>query len=527
MVLTNHEHDTLIKFANAKVENKFRNEPNILRFAAYLRKSQEDEANSLNTQLAEVKKMFEDLKSEFPNYQLILEDKDIYAEDGVSGLFLDRGKLTKLINGSCKKEYDGVITLRNDRIGRGSSFETIRNILLMNYCLIISTRDRDNGDAVSELMRYVLNGLNIYHARNAAALSSLSMNNLAKDAKCIGRLPLGFTADENKNIIICEEEAKIVRKAFELAASATPIIDIATTLNDLGYKTRDGFDFISSTIATMLRNEKYDGTYIYNNEKRKDSEYRRTHRVLLDQFSEIRLENAIPRIIDHNVFVKVQGILDLKKRTHFHHHDAQDYLLTGKIKCKNCSKALYGSSTISGSSHKRYRLYVCHNYKRHINDCHTRALNAEYIESIVRKVITSNINMLLQEHPELLATLHIDNQKQVEDQIRNIQKGISKLNREITKITDKIINEDDESLIERFKAKYKEIEKQIVAEQFELEKLQGSLNVINSQVNDASTSKITITEDMLFENSVIGKRLVECLIDEILYDNDEIIIKFK
>ena len=84
-----------------------------------------------------------------------------------------------------------------------------------------------------------------------------------------GKAPMGYCV-QNGELIINEEEAKIVRRVFELRDSGTVLLKIVDILNQEGYRTRNGSQFVLSTVQSILNNRKtYEGYYHYG----KDGEW--------------------------------------------------------------------------------------------------------------------------------------------------------------------------------------------------------------------------------------------------------------
>lgn len=84
-----------------------------------------------------------------------------------------------------------------------------------------------------------------------------------------GRAPMGYTV-RNGQLVINPEEAAVVRRAFELRDNGTVLLEIVKTLNDEGFKTRNGKPFVISTVQSIINNRKtYEGFYRYG----KDGEW--------------------------------------------------------------------------------------------------------------------------------------------------------------------------------------------------------------------------------------------------------------
>lgn len=70
---------------------------------------------------------------------------------------------------------------------------------------------------------------------------------------------LGYDKDEYGQLIINEEQAEIVRRIFDLYICGTSTTKIADLLNKENIPTLNGRKWYSSTINTILKNEKYKG----------------------------------------------------------------------------------------------------------------------------------------------------------------------------------------------------------------------------------------------------------------------------
>ena len=78
-----------------------------------------------------------------------------------------------------------------------------------------------------------------------------------------GKAPMGYEVKDGE-LSIKEDEAIIVRRAFELRDAGNTIRGVADRLNEEGYCGRNGKPFTSSTIQSILGNRKtYEGYYRY------------------------------------------------------------------------------------------------------------------------------------------------------------------------------------------------------------------------------------------------------------------------
>ena len=118
------------------------------------------------------------------------------------------------------------------------------------------------------------------------------------EGKSLGNwLPLGYTTDDEKHIIIDEPKAELVRKIFKLClydnySSAR----IARELSESGeWKIKNTLKIHASSIRNVLHNTAYIGIAPYNKKRQKEN------------------HNIYPRIIDDELFYSVQDILSKRK----------------------------------------------------------------------------------------------------------------------------------------------------------------------------------------------------------------------
>ncbi len=134
--------------------------------------------------------------------------------------------------------------------------------------------------------------------------------------------------------------------------------------------------FGKNSLHDILRNEKYIGIYVYRKTSPTSS------RVAADPLATMKLDGAIPRILDDEVFNQVQDILDNRKvRTRT--ADDTVYILSGIARCGECGQAMAGNSYVSKG--RKYYYYRCNNAARtHGQACsHTKKYNKASLETEV------------------------------------------------------------------------------------------------------------------------------------------------
>ena len=195
--------------------------------------------------------------------------------------------------------------------------------------------------------------------------------------------PLGYRVEDNR-LVICEEEAAIVRLIFSRYASGVSYRQIIAELNELGHRTKAGKPFGTNSLHDLLRNEKYIGVLIYGATQRRSDGTRNMHGE--ERPDAIRIEDGCPRIIDRDTWEKVQ-----KKMVQRQHQKegrpatVRDYPLRGKVFCGECGHAM----TIL-TSNRRYHYYHC-NEKKRTGQCDCPQIRADRLEDMISEAIRSKL----------------------------------------------------------------------------------------------------------------------------------------
>ena len=228
------------------------------------------------------------------------------------------------------------------------------------------------------LLEGIIQNVDAYYSENLASDVRRGLRNNAKQKKFNGGLaPLGYKI-ENQKYVINEDEAKIVKEIFDLYVNkGKGLMDIAIEMNKKGYKTRLHRPFKQTSIYDILRNNTYIGTYTFKIEK-------------TEEFYEY--EDAIPQIIDKEVFNKVKEISSRNSKHKGTYSAKENYYLSGLIVCKECGRNYVGTKTTRRKNGKTYtyRKYKC-NGRNKMYGCKNEIINADALENFVLKVLKEKL----------------------------------------------------------------------------------------------------------------------------------------
>ena len=272
----------------------------------------------------------------------------IYKDEAVSGKTANRSQYQKMLRDCQKGTFEIILIHKYDRIGRnlGEHVNLTAKLDKLGVQLIAVSQDFGSS-AESKIMRTLMWSLSEYYIDNLAAETRKGMKeNALKALHNGGVAPFGYDVID-KHYVINELEAEYVRRMFDAALHRRGFGELIKELSERGITGKRGKKIQYSQIYEILRNEKYTGCYVYCEVEEKERIKRRT------KPNAIRIENALPVIIDKAVFDEVQIIMNERKQTG---RKNIKYLCSGLVYCQ-CGAKMHGNrSTKQGYE---YFYYIC------------------------------------------------------------------------------------------------------------------------------------------------------------------------
>lgn len=285
-----------------------------------------------------------------------------YIDRAQTGRNDNREQFQCMLADASKHMFDALIVWKTDRIGRNkeeialNKYHLKKNGIKIFY---IAEMIPDTPEGI--ILESVIEGMAAYYSEQLSQnIRRGQRRSAAKAQSTGGNRPLGYITGPDKRFQIDPENAPTVQKVFELYSKGWTMAEIVDFLNVQGKRTLRGRPFTHNSLRTMLKNEKYIGVYTYKDE--------------------IRIENAIPPIIDKETFGKVQEMLKYNKRAPAHKWSTVDYLLTDKLFCGKCGAMMVGVSG-TGRSGVKHHYYYCTARRKKL--CNKRPVRKEWIEGLV------------------------------------------------------------------------------------------------------------------------------------------------
>ena len=317
-----------------------------LRVAAYCR---------VSTELEEQESSYE---AQVEYYTRKIQETDnwkmagIYADDGKSATNTKkRDDFNAMIKDALDGKIDMILTKSVSRFARNTvdSLLTIRKLKEKNVAVVFEKEGVNTLDGTGEILITILSSLAQEESRNISENTRWGVVRRFENGKMIVNHNkfMGYTKNENGDLVIVQEEAEIVRLIFRLYLEGYSAKKISQYLEENGIKTATGQDkWYDSVIFKMLRNEKYMG----------DALLQKTYTVDFMTKKKVINKGIVPQyyveddhepIIPKELFYRVQE--ELARRASMNKSAvtrtknqkskfSSEYALTGLLLCGDCGQ---------------------------------------------------------------------------------------------------------------------------------------------------------------------------------------------
>ena len=282
------------------------------RVSVYARVSTDDPRQTSSYELQ--KNHYHDVISKSPNWKLV----QIYADEGISGTSLQHRDQFKLMIEDCKQgKIDLIVTKSVSRFARNvvDCIGYVRELLALPHPVgvFFETERLNTFDPKSEMVLSFMATLAQEESHTKSEIMNASIEMRFRRGIFLTPILLGYDHDEDGNLVINEEEAKIVKLIFMMYLNGCTCQEIADTLTELGCMTKKGNTVWSpGSILQILQNERHCGdvlahkTYTpnYLNHKSKKNMQNRP---------QYRKRNHHDAIISRDDFIAVQRLISNAK----------------------------------------------------------------------------------------------------------------------------------------------------------------------------------------------------------------------
>ena len=317
-----------------------------LRVAAYCRVSTEleEQESSYEAQVEYYTRKIQETE----NWKLA----GIYADDGKSATNTKkRDDFKAMIKDAESGKIDMILTKSVSRFARNTvdSLLTIRKLKEKNVAVVFEKEGVNTLDGTGEILITILSSLAQEESRNISENTRWGVVRKFEKGKVIVNHNkfMGYTKNENGDLVIVPKEAEIVRLVFRLYLEGYSTGKIAKYLEEQKIKTATGLEKWHDTVVLkMLRNEKYMG----------DALLQKTYTVDFMTKKKVMSKGIVPQyyveddheaIIPKDLFYRVQEELARRasvnksavtRKKNMKSKYSSEYALTGILLCGECGQ---------------------------------------------------------------------------------------------------------------------------------------------------------------------------------------------
>ena len=390
-----------------------------------------------------------------------------YTDEGITGTSTKKREyFNEMVEDGLNDKYDLILTKEVCRFARNTldTLQITRNLLAKGKGVYFELDNINTLEQEGELRLTIMASLAQDESRRISERVKFGFNRAIENGKVLGNNVIwGYTKD-NCKLKINEEEAKIVRRVFEIYAEGkTGIRRIGDILAKEGFYSSTGKKFCYSTIRRIINNPKYKGWYCGKTTEVIDFLTKERIEIPKEDWIQYKTtEDIVPQIIDEDLWNKCNEIWD-KRSIEFSQNKRgtnrwnSRYLYSGLLVCAEDNKT-YWRTKHRPSANEEF--WICSEYKKYGNkvSCTNTELATLELNQIMEKVFNELIenkekikNKMLEINNKLQERLFNENigVHEIEDKINNLeeeQNGLIKLYS---------LNKIDEDQFEEYNNEYK------------------------------------------------------------------------
>ncbi len=396
-----------------------------LRVAAYCRVSTDssEQLESLNAQ----KSHYSVWISSHKNWSFA----GLYYDAGITGTKTEcRDGLQSLIHDCRMGKIDMIVTKSISRFSRNTTdcIALVRELLGMEVHIYFEKENLNTGNMESELMLSILSSLAESESVSISENEKWSVkrrfqNGTYKSAY----LPYGYTKDENGDMMIHREEAKIVEQIFTQFLSGVSMAVIAQRLKEQHIPTRKGGKWCAATVRNILENERYVGDAMFQ-KTYTDSSFKRHHNH--GEVDCYLVQEHHEAIVSREDFDKVQTLIaqraEEKGIIKGAYKYCKRYAFSGNLICGNCGATLKRRTHYNTSG--SYIAWCCKTHLENKAECSAKFVRDDVIKAafltMMNKLIFAR-KLLLK---PLLESLKAERNHHEADKLEELRTQIEKTN---------------------------------------------------------------------------------------------------
>ena len=448
-----------------------------------------------------------------------------YVDDGITGTSdVKRDNFMKMIEDARKGKFDLIVTKEISRFSRNTldSIKYTRELLSYGVAVLFVNDNINTAMPDSELRLTIMASMAQDEIRRLSERVKFGMNRAIERGEILGNdLLLGYKKDKNTgNLIIINEDARIVRRIYELyAIDEISLSKIAKILNEEGLKTSLNKKWSVSGLSRIIENPKYKGYYCAKKSEVVDYMSKKIKYFEKDKWIIYEDNIKVPPIVSVDLWERANKRLLLRKKGFQKRGKEKDlykdrYLYSAKIFCGQHNTVFHRREF---RKNKKDITWVCSEYlKNGKSTCDSPNIRESELDAIFKDLISK----LQIDSNEVIDTLmnyykHLEIDTGIDEEISLREKEINNLYAKKDKLLElslqgSLSNTEFYERNNSFNDKIKVLDNELNKLKSQKEKLKGTTDktkelaeILKQKVNSKSTIDKIISS--LLERIVVSK----------------------
>ena len=422
-----------------------------------------------------------------------------YIDRALTGRSDDRPDFQHMISDSKKKAFQYVIVYKLDRFARNRYDSAVyKNKLKQNGVRVLSAMENIGDNPESIILEAVLEASAEYYSVDLSQkIKRGSRDSALKGQFLGGPIPFGYKSVDHQ-LVIDEVKAPIIQYLFREYAKGVPKKDIIAAINAAGFRNNNGKPFGSTAFQTALQSEIYLGIMRWKD-----------------------IVNKCPALIDKDTFNKVQERIALNKRVAGKQKAEIEYQLTGKMYCGYCGSTMIGLSG-TGRTGEKFYYYACRSKRMGKSSrCCKKNEKKDFIEWYVCEQTVFYVLTPSRIKEIAAAVVAQYNDEFSDNKIKELERAIAKLDRDIDKLTDMLLDVP-KSARQRIYDKMELVDAQKADLEIDLSKLRIANTIRYTEEDIIAWLKIFCKGDLFDDN--FRRRIIDVFVNSVYLYDDRVVV---
>lgn len=453
-----------------------------------------------------------------------------YIEEGVTGTRADkRPSFMRMIKDAKLNKFDLIITKDVSRFARDleDSIHYIRELKSSGVGVFFENQALNTFDPNAELVLNMLFNIAQEESRKISASVKFGYRKAIDKGHVLGSSNITGYKKDNCSLVIVPEEAKLVRRIFELYATGEyGFHKLAKKLSEEGYVNKRGRIYDKETLKRMIQNPKYKGFYRARTYEILDYRTKKRKKNSIENQIIYKCEDgSVPAIVSEELWDKANEVLNARIKGYANSNywsGGVKYPFSSKIYCKEHNTNFQRSH---GSRRKNRPTWSCGLYLQYrLVSCNSPIIAEKDLYNIFLKIMDTIIpekNRIIDNMLKLYDS--IDKSNEYDDELNEIDKQIKIIEDKKSLALDLVLSEELRK--DELKVQFANFESAIKDLNDKKSKILEQISILNERDNNIEKITKSIQEEISggFLEDFIRKFVDEIIVSKI--DNDRYNIK--